>query len=407
MFFQANSTVSGRGSPLRETSNVGPAAFTQEGEVPPDHPGDKELVLYQPLPFAVAFEYTAGVDGGESGDGGSPYPKGGGELMLYQPLPFVMVVQDAAGVDGGESGDGGSPYPKGGGELMLYQPLPFGMIVQDTAGVDGGESGDGGSPHPKGGGELMLYQPLPFGMIVQDTEGVDGGESRDGGSARAVVPDAIGTSAWVPEGPPSHMAVVASDDGAEGELHSLREVSLPLVRWSDRRITEPPHPAMVGVVSALFTAAVFLCCQWRSRRTRLRQQALALARQHALRRVIRRNADRSRRLKVSAIWRWRLSAASGAVADLRAQRERTAEEHEAARATDREAAEQRRIEAVGVATAVETARRESIETTLAEVRESLFDRQREVSDARHGVTEARAALSSAGERHQQQLRETE
>ncbi|CAM9839234.1 unnamed protein product, partial [Ectocarpus fasciculatus] len=299
----ANSTVSGRGSPLRETSNVGPAAFTQEGEVPPDHPGDKELTLYQPLPFAVAFEYTAGVDGGESGDGGSPYPKGGGELTLYQPLPF-------------------------------------GMIVQDTAGVDGGESGDGGSPYPKGGGELMLYQPLPFGMIVQDTEGVDGGESRDGGSARAVVPDAIGTSAWVPEGPPSHMAVVASDDGAEGELHSLREVSLPLVRWSDRRITEPPHPAMVGVVSALFTAAVFLCCQWRSRRTRLRQQALALARQHALRRVIRRNADRSRQLKVSAIWRWRLSAASGAVADLRAQRERTAEEHEAARATDREAAEQ-------------------------------------------------------------------
>ncbi|CBJ31209.1 similar to deubiquitinating enzyme 3 [Ectocarpus siliculosus] len=402
-----NSTVSGRDSP-RETANVGPAVFTEGEEappfgmhttpedrpLPPDHPGGKELVLYQPLPFAVDCQCTAGADGGESREGGLPDPKGGKELMLYQPLPFGMVVQDTAGADGGESREGGSPDPKGGKELMLYQPLPFGMVVQDTAGADGGESREGGSPDPKGGKEQMLYQPLPFGMIVQDTEGADGGQSRDAGSARAVVSDAIGTSAWVPEGPPSHIAGVDSEDGAGDELHPLpeplhaesvtletvldsaqsddngllsaREVSPALVRWGDRRITQK-HLAVVGVVPAISAGAVVLfLCQWRSRRTRLRQQALGLARQGALRRVILRDAVRLRQREVSSFWRLRLATATGVVTGLRAQGERAAAEHEATRATDREDAQEQQEAAVAEVTAVETARRELAETALDE-----------------------------------------
>ncbi|CAN0507888.1 unnamed protein product, partial [Ectocarpus sp. 8 AP-2014] len=121
MCLQPNSAVSGRDSP-RETADVGPAVCTEEEEgspfgmhttpeerpLPPDHPGGKQVVLYQPLPFAVEFECTAGADGGESGDGGSRNPKGGKELMLYRPLPFGMIVQETEGADGGESRDGGS-----------------------------------------------------------------------------------------------------------------------------------------------------------------------------------------------------------------------------------------------------------------------------------------------------------
>ncbi|CAM9321768.1 unnamed protein product, partial [Ectocarpus sp. 6 AP-2014] len=392
-----NSTVSGRDSPVRETANVGPAAFAEEEEGPPFgmHTTPEEI-----------------------------------------PSP---------------------PDHPGGKELVLYQPLPFGMIVQDTEGADGGESGDGGSPDPKGGRkELMLYQPLPFGMTVQDTEGADGGESRDGGSTRAVVSDAMGTSAWVPEGSPSHIAVVNSDDGAEDELHPLpeslhadsvtletvfdsaqpddnglssaREVSPALVRWDDRRIAQP-HPAVVGVVSAIFAGAVvLLLCQWRSRRTRLRQQALDLPRQDALRRVILQDADRSRQREVSLFWRWRLASSTGIVADLRAQGERAAAENEAARAIDREAAQGRQEAAVGMVTAVETRRRESAETALDEAREaaaadraeqearmaeqealihstegSLVGTQRELRETRQGLTESRGVVEGL----QQQLKKVE
>ncbi|CBJ31457.1 expressed unknown protein [Ectocarpus siliculosus] len=435
-----NSTVSGRDSPLRETANVGPAAFTEEEEGPPFgmHTTPEEI----PSP--------------------TDHP-GGKELVLYQPLPFGMIVPDTEGADGGESGDGGSPDPKGGRELMLYQPLPFGMTVPDTAGADGDESRDGGSRNPKGGKELMLFQPLPFGMTVQDTEGADGGESRDGGSTRAVVSDAMGTSAWVPEGPPSHTAVVNSDDGAEDKLHphpeplhaepvtletvldsaqpddnglsSAREVSPALVRWDGRRIAQP-HPAVVGVVSAIFAGAVvLLLCQWRSRRTRLRQQALGLPRQDALRRVILKDADRSRQREVSVFWRWRLASSTGIVADLRAQGERAAAENEAARAIDREAAQGRQEAAVGMVTAVETRRRESAETALDEAREaaaadraeqearmeeqearmaeqealihstegSLVGTQRELRETRQGLTESRGVVEGL----QQQLKKVE
>ncbi|CAM9929990.1 unnamed protein product [Ectocarpus sp. 13 AM-2016] len=352
MCFQPNSTVSGRNSPLRETANVGPAAFTGEEEGP-----------------------------------------------------------------------------------------PFGMHATP-------EEGPSPPDHP-GGKQLVLYQPLPFGMTVQDTGCADDGESRDGGSARAVVSDAMGTSAWVPEGPPSHIAGVNSDDGAEDELHllpeplhaesvtletvldsaqpgdnglsSARDVSPALVRWNERRITQP-HPAVVGVVSANIAGAlVMLLCQWRARRTRLRQQALDLARQDALRRVMLRDADRSRQREVSVFWCWRLATSAGFVVDLRAQRDRAAAEHEAARAADREAAQERQEAAVGVVTAVETGRRESAETALDEAREaaatnraeqearipsteeSLVETRRELRETRQGVTEFRGVV----EELQQQLKNIE
>ncbi|CAB1102337.1 unnamed protein product [Ectocarpus sp. CCAP 1310/34] len=384
-----NGTVSGRDSPLPESANVDPAAFTEDEEGPPFgmHSTPKEI-----------------------------------------PSP---------------------PDHPGGKQLVLYQPLPFGMIVQDTEGADGGESRNGGSRNPKGGKELMLYRPSPFGMVVRDMAGADGGESWDGGSARAVVSDAMGTSNWVLEGPPSHIAVVDSDDGAEDEQHPLtkpphvesvtletvldsaqpddnglssaREVSPALVRWGDRRITQP-HPAVVGVVSAIIAGAVVLLLrQWRARRTRLRRQALGLARQDALRRVILRDAGRSRQREVSDFWRWRLATATGVVADLRVQHERAAAEHEAARAADREAAQERQEAAVGVVTAMETRRRESAETALDEAREaaaadraeqealvhstegSLVETQRELRETRQGVTESQGVV----EELQQQLKNIE
>ncbi|CAB1115851.1 unnamed protein product [Ectocarpus sp. CCAP 1310/34] len=293
-----------------------------------------------------------------------------------------------------------------------------------------------------------------------------------------------------------------SDDGAEDELYPLpeplhaesgtletvldsaqsngtgvpsaREVSPALVCWGDRRITQQ-HLAVVGVVPAIFAGAVvLLLCQWRSWPTRLRQQAPEALRRviirdadrsrqrevsafwrwrlatatgvvtglraqyeraapehetdraadreaaqerreaavgvEALRRVIIRDADRSRQREVSAFWRWRLATATGVVTGLRAQYERAAPEHETDRAADREAAQERREAAVGVVTAVETARREMGETTLDETREAAAAdraeqqaRMEELEAQIHSTEESRGVL----EELQQQLKKIE